>query len=328
MTFNVEIAKMYGVDEAILIENLFFWINKNRANNRHFYDGYYWTYNTAKAFADLFPFWSEKQVRRIIKSLKEKGVLLTGHHNKKAYDRTTWYALSNEIMSFYGVECAEISEDNNQQVQENETLCPNGQMEFPKRANGSTPNGQMEFPKQANGTSQTVTPIPDINTDINTDNKKITVTTSCDEATNRSSKGEQKSSDFKFEENSVQVKITKYLIAKITSLYPKAKVPETPTQIDNWAIHIDRMIRIDGRTKEEIAEVLKFATEDSFWQSHILSTEKLRKKFDTLFIQLKSKSQKGSAPKKNSFNNFDQPDYDYSELERKARERLMMKTRN
>ena len=35
-SFNVELASIYGIEEAILIQNLFFWINKNVANNKNF----------------------------------------------------------------------------------------------------------------------------------------------------------------------------------------------------------------------------------------------------------------------------------------------------
>ena len=32
-SFNIELAKEYGILEAIIINNLFFWIEKNKANN-------------------------------------------------------------------------------------------------------------------------------------------------------------------------------------------------------------------------------------------------------------------------------------------------------
>ena len=66
-SFNGEIAAMYGVDEAVFIHNLYWWIRKNEANGKHYYDGRNWTYNSMTAFAELFPFWSAKQVRRVIK---------------------------------------------------------------------------------------------------------------------------------------------------------------------------------------------------------------------------------------------------------------------
>lgn len=96
--FDSEIAARYGVDEAIMIQNFAYWIEKNEANGRHFYDGRTWTYNSADAFAKLLPFWNSRQIRRILKSLEEKEVIMTGNYNASAFVRTTWYAFTD---SFY-----------------------------------------------------------------------------------------------------------------------------------------------------------------------------------------------------------------------------------
>ena len=92
---------MYGVSEAVFIHNLYWWIAKNEANGRHYYDGKNWTYNSMEAFAKLFPFWSTRQVRRIIKKLHENGALHIGNYNKKGFDRTQWYALDQTVTSIY-----------------------------------------------------------------------------------------------------------------------------------------------------------------------------------------------------------------------------------
>jgi hypothetical protein len=65
----------------------------------------------------------------------------------------------------------------------------------------------------------------------------------------------------------------------------------TPTfkepNIDKWAIHISRMRRIDKRTPEQIEFLIKWCQQDTFWQANILSTKKLREKFDVLVAQVK-----------------------------------------
>ena len=58
-SFNGEIARIYGVDEAVFIHNLYWWIAKNEANGRHYHDGRSWTYNSMRALSELFPFWTE-----------------------------------------------------------------------------------------------------------------------------------------------------------------------------------------------------------------------------------------------------------------------------
>ena len=92
---------MYGVDEAVFIHNLYWWIAKNEANGRHYYDGRSWTYNSMEAFSKLFPFWSRDQIKRMVKKLKENGAIHIGNYNQKGFDNTNWYALSEEVLEVY-----------------------------------------------------------------------------------------------------------------------------------------------------------------------------------------------------------------------------------
>lgn len=100
-SFDTEIAAEFGVSEAIMIQNFMFWINKNAANDKHFHEGKYWTYNSVEAFARLFPFWNAAQVRHTIKNLIEKGVLIKGNYNTSQRDRTCWYAFTDSFCNKY-----------------------------------------------------------------------------------------------------------------------------------------------------------------------------------------------------------------------------------
>ena len=88
--FNYDFAIKYGVNEAIFCNNLYFWIRKNRANKKHFYNGHYWSYNTMEALLELFEFWTKDQLRTVIKNCEKKGLIVKGNYNKTPYDRTTW----------------------------------------------------------------------------------------------------------------------------------------------------------------------------------------------------------------------------------------------
>ncbi|HZS17281.1 MAG TPA: hypothetical protein VFA51_05040 [Candidatus Udaeobacter sp.] len=94
--FKVSDAKKYGVTEAILLYNLKYWIAKNKANGKHFYKERTWTYNSHRAFGELFPYLSESQIKRALASLQKQGAILKDNFNKKRYDRTNWYALVDE----------------------------------------------------------------------------------------------------------------------------------------------------------------------------------------------------------------------------------------
>jgi DNA-binding PadR family transcriptional regulator len=97
--FNVEFARLYGIEEAILIENIYWWVKKNKANNKNFYDGDYWTYNSSRAFSELFPYMNQQKIRRALINLEENGLIKTGNYNKLKYDRTLWYAITEKGLS-------------------------------------------------------------------------------------------------------------------------------------------------------------------------------------------------------------------------------------
>lgn len=94
--FNVATAQKYGLEEAVMISNIQFWVMQNKSQGKNSINGRTWTYNSIEAFGELFPFWTQNQVRRILQSLIKQEVLITGNYNKFSYDRTLWYAFLNE----------------------------------------------------------------------------------------------------------------------------------------------------------------------------------------------------------------------------------------
>lgn len=59
-----------------------------------------------------------------------------------------------------------------------------------------------------------------------------------------------------------------------------AKPSLTPNVKESWAECYDKMLRLDGRTKDEIKEVCRWARDDAFWRKNFLSPMKLREKKD------------------------------------------------
>ena len=93
--FSTKDAKQYGVDGAVMLHHIRYWIAKNEANENNYHEGQFWTYNSTKAFALLFPFYSPRKIGRILKKLEDEGAIISGNFNGKRYDRTKWFTLSN-----------------------------------------------------------------------------------------------------------------------------------------------------------------------------------------------------------------------------------------
>ena len=162
LAFDVQTAIDYGVNEAIMIQNFVFWIEKNLANNKNHHDGRTWTYNTQEAFTFLFPFWSKWQVQRIIESLEKQGVLIKGNYNHHAYDRTQWYAFSDEDKWLNKLE-------NTPQTLEDVHVAKsqNGNCEI---APSKLQNRKMEIVESQNGNCEITSPIPNNYTNKKTNN--------------------------------------------------------------------------------------------------------------------------------------------------------------
>lgn len=94
--FDIDLATEYGVFESVLINHFQFWIKKNVANEMHFHDGHYWTYNTLKGLHELFPYVTSEQVRRALERLVDKNVLMKGNYNTTAMNRTLWFSFVDE----------------------------------------------------------------------------------------------------------------------------------------------------------------------------------------------------------------------------------------
>ena len=93
-SFNVELATKYGILETILLQHIYFWIEKNKANNKHFYDNKWWTYNSKKAFSELFPYATERKIQLALDKLINAGLLECGNYNKTTFDKTKWYSIT------------------------------------------------------------------------------------------------------------------------------------------------------------------------------------------------------------------------------------------
>ena len=84
------LACRIGLNEALFAQQLKYLQNISK-NVR---DGEVWVYQTIKEWREIFPFWSERTIRRTINSLEEAGFLIaTNTYNRSPIDKTKWYRL-------------------------------------------------------------------------------------------------------------------------------------------------------------------------------------------------------------------------------------------
>jgi len=69
-----------------------------------------------------------------------------------------------------------------------------------------------------------------------------------------------------------------------------------PTVSAAWLKDMDRLIRLDGRTPEQVEHVIRWCQNDSFWQGNIHSPLKLRVQYDKLRLAA-NRVAKGTEPR-------------------------------
>lgn len=284
--FDTGYAIAYGVEEAIMIKNLQFFIISNANRGQNFYEGRFWTYDKLEDFPNHFPYWTPKQCRRIVDSLVSKGVLIKGDFNKAWSNRTCWYAFKDQDKFIRNIkppkEIKNISDD------------------LPKRANENCPNGQMSNAQtgKCNICTSTLTPsipsssslkVPDAN-EINLMEAKA----SEDELIKLSKpKRTRTPSEFSPIVKQVADNMINALI-----LHKPNYVP--PRILAGFLTHVDYLLRLDKRDPSLAMDVFSWALSDSFWADKMYKpnpAEYLRKQFDQLEMKMKAKP----APKERKF---------------------------
>lgn len=95
---NTDLALVLGdLNEAIVLNQLNYWIEINKKAKKNLIDGKYWVYNSYSDWRiNNFPYWSEKTIQRAFTRLENKGVVISANYNKLAIDKTKWYTIDTD----------------------------------------------------------------------------------------------------------------------------------------------------------------------------------------------------------------------------------------
>jgi len=143
-----ELAVVVGLNNAIALQQVHYWVRINQRADKNFREGYYWTYNTYEAWREQFPFWSISTVKRIFMELEADGLIVTGSYNRLPIDRTKWYRINYDRLG----ECVKLIQWSGQ-------------------------NDPMVGSKWPHGRLNLTSPLPEIKTEITTENRVIEIWT-------------------------------------------------------------------------------------------------------------------------------------------------------
>lgn len=93
-----KLATLIGLNEAIVLQQIHYWLKHKQNTGQDFIDGHYWVYNTYEQWQEQFPFWSIMTIRRAFTSLEKKGLLIVGNYNRKGFDKAKWYTINYESL--------------------------------------------------------------------------------------------------------------------------------------------------------------------------------------------------------------------------------------
>lgn len=94
------LAAAVGLNEAVMLQQIHYWveINKEKESEKHFKDGYYWTYNSYKQWQEQLPFWSISTINRIMLKLERSGLVISANYNRWTNDHTKWYRIDYDAL--------------------------------------------------------------------------------------------------------------------------------------------------------------------------------------------------------------------------------------
>jgi DNA-binding PadR family transcriptional regulator len=117
-SFNVKLAKLVGIEKALILGRIHLFVDHNKKTNKNFFDGEFWMYDTGKALEQVYPYMTEPSIRRWMIDLEKNGWIKSSNYNTRRYDHTKWYALGPKFMEFLEIENSESAVQNERRSDE------------------------------------------------------------------------------------------------------------------------------------------------------------------------------------------------------------------
>ena len=93
------LASAIGLEEAIVLQQLHYWLSNPKNSGHKDEDGNKWVFNTYEQWQeDNFPFWSTTKIQRIFLSLEKSGVIISSQIDAHKHDMRKFYRIDYDIL--------------------------------------------------------------------------------------------------------------------------------------------------------------------------------------------------------------------------------------
>lgn len=279
-TFNAEFATRYGIEEALIFGDIYFWCLKNKENNINLKKGSdnverYYTFNSTAALQSTYKYMNITKVYRVIEKLEAEGLIITGCFNKRVGDRTRWYAVTEKGEEVF-LECNKTPTS---------TLYNEAQFSNCKMHNSQNEMHNSHF--EINNLQNEMT-LPDTNTVTNSDTNKYTAKCGktkkqavskskqkqieCEEYLNTLSEADKKNSEL----------LTQYMLQSFQKTDPNYN--RQTFQLLEWQVEFAKFLINSHRSYDEVKTSLEYAF-TSYWSQYIFKPLNFINNYEKIFRQ-------------------------------------------
>lgn len=93
------LATLVGLHEAIVLQQLHYWLKHNQKEGNNIRDGRVWVYMSYQEWREQIPFFSLDQIKRTFLRLEKKKVVISSQFDRKDWNRRKWYSIDYLVLN-------------------------------------------------------------------------------------------------------------------------------------------------------------------------------------------------------------------------------------
>lgn len=98
LSFNKQIARIHGINAAIVFNHILYWLNINATNPAAQKMGKTWMYETQEKMSEFLDCLSRREIQNALNILEEAGLIIRENLNDNPFVRTNWYTVGDQNM--------------------------------------------------------------------------------------------------------------------------------------------------------------------------------------------------------------------------------------